>query len=71
MGHRFFNYRGHNPFTGVFIDGAFSGRNDGIVLDFDNGRALISGDTTDSAVTGEFAVKDFNVSTSPMTLRMI
>jgi len=47
--------------SGVFIDGVFSGRNDGIVLDFDNGRALISGSVTDSSITGSFAVKDFNV----------
>tara|TARA_Y100000004_G_scaffold188865_1_gene243641 strand:+ start:1722 stop:2570 length:849 start_codon:yes stop_codon:yes gene_type:complete len=47
--------------TGVFIDASFSGRSDGIVLDFDNGRALVSGDVTGSTITGEFAVKDFNV----------
>ena len=47
--------------SGVFIDGNFSGRDDGVVLDFDNGRALISGDVTTSTVTGEFAVKDFNI----------
>ena len=42
--------------SGVFINGNFSGRDDGVVLDFDNGRALISGDVTTSTVTGEFAV---------------
>lgn len=47
--------------TGVFVNGSFSGRNDGISLDFDNGRALLSGTNTDLTVTGEFAVKDFNV----------
>ena len=47
--------------TGVFINDSFSGRNDGVVLDFDNGRALVSGSTTDSSITGEFAVKDFSV----------
>ena len=47
--------------SGVFINGNFSGRDDGVVLDFDNGRALISGDVTTSTVTGEFAVKDFNI----------
>ena len=30
-------------------------------MDFDNGRALVSGDVTGSTITGEFAVKDFNV----------
>tara|TARA_R100000005_G_C4991621_1_gene198949 strand:- start:589 stop:1437 length:849 start_codon:yes stop_codon:yes gene_type:complete len=47
--------------SGVYIGGNFSGRDDGVVLDFDNGRALISGSNTDLDVTGEFAVKDFNV----------
>ena len=47
--------------NGVFINNGFSGRSDGVVLDFDNGRALISGSATDSTVTGEFAVKDFSV----------
>ena len=47
--------------SGVFIDGSFSGRSDGVVLDFDNGRALINNSVTGSSITGEFAVKDFNV----------
>jgi hypothetical protein len=47
--------------SGVFIGGNFSGRDDGVVLDFDNGRVLISGGNTDLTVTGSFAVKDFNV----------
>lgn len=52
---------GANIPSGVFIGGSFSGRDDGVVLDFDNGRSLISGSSTDLNVTGEFAVKDFNV----------
>jgi|TARA_B100000902_G_scaffold384920_1_gene425630 hypothetical protein len=47
--------------SGVFIDGSFSGRSDGVVLDFDNGRALINNSVTDSNITGEFSVKDFSV----------
>lgn len=47
--------------TGVFVNGSFSGRNDGIALDFNNGRALLSGSNTDLTITGEFAVKDFSV----------
>jgi hypothetical protein len=54
--------------SGVFINGAFSGRVTGAdnststrILDFENGRALISGASTGAAVTGAFAVKDFNV----------
>jgi len=47
--------------TGVYVGGNFSGRNDTVVLDFENGRALLGGNNTGLAVTGEFAVKDFNV----------
>ena len=47
--------------SGVYIDGNFSGRNDGVVLDFENGRGLISGSDTDLTITGEFSLKDFNV----------
>ena len=47
--------------TGVFINESFSGRDNGVVLDFDNGRALVSGSATGSTITGEFAVKDFSV----------
>jgi hypothetical protein len=47
--------------SGVYVGGSFSGRDDGVVLDFENGRSLISGSATDLTVTGEFAVKDFNV----------
>ena len=47
--------------TSVYIDGNSVGRPSGVVFDFDNGRALISGGATDSTVTGEFAVKDFSV----------
>ena len=48
--------------TGVSVVGAgTSGRDDGVVFDFENGRALFSGDNTSMTITGEFAVKDFNV----------
>jgi hypothetical protein len=48
--------------TGVSVVGSStSGRNDGVVFDFENGRALFSGDNTSMTVTGEFAVKDFSV----------
>lgn len=54
--------------SGVFINGSFSGRATGVdnstsskILDFDNGRVLMSGASTESVVTGSFAVKDFNV----------
>ena len=47
--------------TGVYIDSSFSGRDDGVVLDFENGRALVSGSNTGLSLTGQFSVKDFNV----------
>lgn len=54
--------------SGVFVNGSFVGRPTGVdnstssrILDFDNGRALISGASANSIVTGFFAVKEFNV----------
>mgnify|MGYP003114914539 CR=1 FL=1 len=47
--------------SGVYIGGDFSGRNNGVVIDFENGRALVSGSDEDLTITGEFSVKDFNV----------
>tara|TARA_R110002020_G_scaffold22527_4_gene76137 strand:- start:551 stop:1399 length:849 start_codon:yes stop_codon:yes gene_type:complete len=47
--------------TGVYVGGNISGRADGAVLDFDNGRALMSGTPTGSTITGSFSVKDFNL----------
>jgi len=40
-----------------------SGRNDGIIFDFENGRIIETGGNfgTNSTITGSFAVKDFNV----------
>ena len=54
--------------SGVFVNGVFKGRPTGVsnttsanILDFDNGRALLSGVLASSTVTGSFAVKDFNI----------
>jgi hypothetical protein len=54
--------------SGVFVNGVFKGRATGAsnttsanILDFDNGRALLSGVLASSTVTGSFAVKDFNI----------
>ena len=54
--------------SGVFVNGVFKGRPTGAsnttsanILDFDNGRALLSGVLVSSTVTGSFAVKDFNI----------
>jgi len=47
--------------SGVHVSGVFKGRNDGVILDFINGRALISGAATGVNVTGSYSVKDFNI----------
>jgi len=46
--------------SGVYVNGTFSGRNSGVVLDYENGRALVSGSNIGASITGEFSVKDFN-----------
>jgi hypothetical protein len=47
--------------SGVHVNGVFKGRDNGVILDFINGRALISGTTTGVNVTGSYSVKDFNI----------
>lgn len=47
--------------SGVFVGGSFSGRANGIILDFENGRIFGSGLSTSAAVTGSYSVKEFNV----------
>jgi hypothetical protein len=47
--------------SGVHVSGVFKGRNDGVIIDYINGRALISGVSAGVPVTGSFAVKDFNI----------
>ncbi len=59
---------GANVPSGVYVNGTFQGRATGVdnststkIIDFDNGRFLVSGAATGDAVTGSFAVKDFNI----------
>lgn len=47
--------------SGVYVNNSFLGRSNGVSLDFENGRALISGVNKNSSVTGSFSVKDFNI----------
>jgi hypothetical protein len=47
--------------SGVFVNGAFSGRNTNLILDFENGRVLSKSLPAQSSITGSFAVKDFNI----------
>jgi hypothetical protein len=52
---------GANIPTGVYINGTEYTRNDGVVFDFENGRILSQSFATGAAITGSFAVKDFNL----------
>jgi len=47
----------------VFVGGSPSGRSNGLVFDFENGRIIDTGNHlgTDRVITGEFVVKDFNI----------
>ena len=47
--------------NGVWINNTFTSRDNSLILDFDNGRALTSGVAASANITGSFAVKDFNV----------
>jgi hypothetical protein len=47
--------------SGVHINETFTPRSSSTILDFQNGRALISGISKTASVTGQFSVKDFNV----------
>jgi hypothetical protein len=47
--------------SGVYVNGVFQPRSNSLLLDFENGRALISGASNTASVTGAFAVKDFNI----------
>lgn len=52
---------GANIPSGVYINNSFSGRNNGVILDFENGRAILNTASNISNISGNFAVKDFNI----------
>jgi len=52
---------GANICSGAYVTGVFKGRSDGVIVDFENGRILSTGIASGSAMTGSFAVKDFNI----------
>jgi hypothetical protein len=52
---------GANIPSGVHINGVFQPRSPELLLDFTNGRSLISGAASSASVSGSFAVKDFNI----------
>lgn len=47
--------------TGMDIASSASGRNDGVIFDFQEGRILVSGGVTGESVSGSYSVKDVNV----------
>ena len=47
--------------SGVYVNGVWKDRNDGIIFDFDNGRIISSSLSSNSYITGSFGVKDVNV----------
>jgi hypothetical protein len=47
--------------SGVYVNGAFNGRANGLKIDYINGRVLSTGIPTNAVVTGSFAVKDYNI----------
>jgi hypothetical protein len=47
--------------SGVYVNGVFQPRSNSLLLDFENGRALISGTSNTASITGSFSVKDFNI----------
>jgi hypothetical protein len=52
---------GVNIPSGVYVNGSFQPRSNNLLLDFTNGRVLASGISNNATISGEFAVKDFNV----------
>jgi hypothetical protein len=52
---------GANIPSGVYVSGSFSGRNSGVIIDFDNGRVLLDTASKQLNISGNFAVKDFNI----------
>lgn len=47
--------------SGVFVDSNFSGRSDGLILDYENGRILTSGISSSATITGSYSAKEINV----------
>jgi hypothetical protein len=47
--------------SGVWINNTFTSRSNNLILDFENGRTLVSGVADTATITGAFAVKDFNI----------
>lgn len=52
---------GANIPSGVFVNSNFSGRSNGLILDYENGRILTSGISSSAIITGSYSVKEINV----------
>ena len=47
--------------SGVYVNNSYTPRSSNLILDFENGRVLSTGLSTNANITGSFAIKDFNV----------
>jgi hypothetical protein len=47
--------------SGVYANNSYIPRSSNLILDFENGRVLSTGLSTNANITGSFAIKDFNV----------
>lgn len=47
--------------SGVFVNSSFSGRSNGLILDYENGRILTSGISPSATITGAYSAKEINV----------
>lgn len=47
--------------SGFFVNSNFSGRANGFIIDYENGRVLTSGVSPSARITGSYSAKEFNV----------
>lgn len=47
--------------SGVYVNSSFSGRSNGLILDYENGRILTSGISPSATITGAYSAKEINV----------
>lgn len=47
--------------SGAYVNSSFSGRSNGLILDYENGRILTSGISPSATLTGSYTAKEINV----------
>ena len=53
---------GANILSGIYVNNVFLNRGtSGLMLDFNNGRAIFTGSPSYSTISGSYAIKDFNI----------